>query len=254
MQQRLLIIILLFAFFSIERPCLAQTVIMEDQGLAEQLDGWQAGTDLDFYTSKSKTAFYNIGFGTQILYRKQQCIYKLLNETDFLFSDDDDFEKKSYTHLRFSYVLNPVVKWEWFTQGQFDEILKIKLRGLIGTGPEFDILLRESYKIQIGALYMFEYEEEDGTGLINRHHRASLNLFGSLKLSQSATGTIVNYYQPRLDQFSDYRVSSGASLALHVSNAVLIKITGAFTYDQKPVIGGTEKLTYKIKTGIGFKL
>ena len=94
---------------------------------------------------------------TQILnldtYHESLDSIRLIN---FLKTKDEDLNNAGFLHFRYNYKLKKNwVRWEAFTQVQFNKANGLRLRFLIGTGPRFKLIQKEKFKTYIGALYMY---------------------------------------------------------------------------------------------------
>ncbi|MEM1137366.1 MAG: DUF481 domain-containing protein, partial [Bacteroidota bacterium] len=144
--------------------------------------------------------------------------------------------------------------WEAFTQLQFDQILRIQRRWLLGTGLRFDLRSSPSDEVHLGISYMYEYEQEKDTSVFHRDSRLSSYLSVKKKFSEHVSLSMISYYQPRFDLFSDYRLSLGTGLGFKIAENLSFVLNINLTYDAKPVIDEEiNSLTYNIRNGISFK-
>jgi hypothetical protein len=246
-------IFLTFSFLFFLKLSLAQIINIEEQRMKEK-DGWQGLIRADFYTSKNKKEFYRFNVGSQLQYKKKKNTFISSNNLRMIFTDEDDIENRGFQHFRYNRELDSHFVWEAFTQLQTDHILQIKLRWLIGSGPMFKLYNKEKTKIRVGSIYMYEYEEEAGTDIIHRNHRLSNYLTLSYKFNKVFSLYNITYYQPRLDKFHDYRLSSGTSLGIKVFKNLSLNVSFQMNYDAYPVENAEiEKLTYTMLNGVSYK-
>lgn len=226
----------------------AQIVNIEDTRLNEDSVGWEGSVELGFNGSKTTKSLFDLFGGSQIQYLNKKHFFLSSNEIALIISGDEDFENRGFQHFRYNYELHKRIFWEVFTQGQFDQVLKIQFRWLIGTGPRMGLLKKDHAAIFWGASYMYEYEEEDGTGIINRDHRLSTYLSLSASIKDIFSINHINYYQPRLDRFTDYRLSSSTELKLKIVKQLFFKFSFNLSYDAQPVVDpDIPKLTWNFR-------
>lgn len=155
------------------------------------------------------------------------------------------FNNNGFTHLRFGQQISPVLTWEVFAQGQFDEVQEVEARILNGTGPRFKILKTDTSHLFLGTLYMYEYEKNnvavtDDTGEttqnlhIERNHRLSAYISGAVTIKGYLSINHVTYYQPKLNEWSDFRISSETTVTIKLTNRVALKTYFQLVFDEKP--------------------
>jgi len=232
----------------------AQIINVEANRLPEDSLGWKGLVTTNFYTNKNTSVQYSLDAGSKIQYRKGASLWLSLNHARFLFKNTDQLENQGYQHFRYNYIWTDLITWEAFTQFQFDQVLRIGFRGLIGTGPKFNLVRKKHTKIAVGTLYMFEHEKEQGNDIIHNDHRISAYLSLSWHLLKQLYVQNITYYQPVIDNFSDYRVSSGTNLTLDINSKFSFNTGVSLNYDSSPVVDpNIEKFTYTISNGIIFK-
>ncbi|MEO0339202.1 MAG: DUF481 domain-containing protein [Bacteroidota bacterium] len=163
-----------------------------------------------------------------------------------------NFTNKGFGHFRYNRKLKDRLIWEAFTQIQYDEIQEIDQRFLVGTGPRFQLAKGDSLNIYFGSLYMYEYEEtSDEVKVFNKHHRMSFYLSGNIQFNPFVGLSQITYFQPRLDQWSDFRVSTTTQLIARISKHVSFDISAEFLYDALPP-GTVPNTMYDISAGLAY--
>ena len=243
-----------FIFLMILPVAHAQIINVEANRLPEDSLGWKGLVTTNFYTNKNTSVQYSLDAGSKIQYRNGASLWLSLNHARFLFKNTDQLENQGYQHFRYDYLWTNLVTWEAFTQIQFDQVLRIDLRALVGTGPKFNLVRKDNTKIAIGTLYMFEHEKEQGNDIIHNDHRISAYLSLSWRILKQLYVQNITYYQPVVNNFSDYRVSSGTNVTLDINSKFSFNTGVSLNYDSSPVVDpGIEKFTYTISNGIIFK-
>jgi hypothetical protein len=155
-------------------------------------------------------------------------------------------------HLRYNRRISKSVKWEGFVQGQYDAISEIGFRGLIGTGPRFKLSQKDKYGIYLGTLIMYEYERASVSipDRIQRDIRGSLYLSFSIYPTETISIISTSYYQPRVDKFKDYRLSSNTSFLFKVFKDLAFTANFDFFHDAFPVTSAVPKTQFEFTNGL----
>ena len=241
-------VFVLFSCFSLYSQ--AQIVRIEDDHSVNDTNALTGSFDLNFYAIQNSKQLFKLSTGSQVKYQKEKYTLQSLNELRFIIAGSNNLENRGFQHLRFQRRLDSTFTWEVFSQIQFDQVLKIKSRFLNGTGPRIQFFRKSKSKVFLGMHYMYEYEEEYETNLINNDHRMSAHLAFYRKLKKSYLH-LVSYFQPNLAGFSDYRVSGSLSYSVELRKQLRFNIRGELTYDSEPVTG-VNKLNYTVMNGFTF--
>ena len=122
----------------------------------------------------------------------------------------------------------------------------------MGAGPRFKLTMSEKYKLYLGTLIMYEHEElSDNITQIQRNFRGSAYFSFSLYPSDNVSLVSTTYYQPLLNQISDYRISSQSSLVVGLVKNFALNTSYTFMYDISPAIG-IPTSQYDFSTGITY--
>ena len=163
-----------------------------------------------------------------------------------------NFTNKGFGHFRYNRKWSDKVTWEAFSQIQFDEIQEIDQRFLIGTGPRIQLAQNDSLSLYFGTLYMYEYEEtSDEVKIFNKHHRMSFYFSANVQFNAFVGLSHITYFQPRLDQWSDFRISTTTQLIARISKHVSFDIGAEFLYDARPP-GTVPESMYDISAGLAY--
>ncbi|RMG54432.1 MAG: DUF481 domain-containing protein [Bacteroidetes bacterium] len=226
----------------------AQVVNTEKLRVDAQEDGWAHQGTFGLSLSRNK-AGQLLGIGLRLRSEYHAGRHRLLWVGDYartrLQSDDagsilvKNIRNEGFVHLRYNYRFQPWLTWEAFVQSQFNEIQAMRYRQLQGTGPRFRLIDRDSVHVFLGTLYMFEYEETtDGTPfMFHRDHRLSSYLSAGFAFSPTASLNHVTYFQPRLDQWSDFRLSSESILSVALTTHIQLNVSFNLVYDTQPPLG-----------------
>ena len=157
-----------------------------------------------------------------------------------------------FGHFRWSRKLTNKVHWEAFGQSQFDERIKIRYRGLLGTGPRFGLFVKGKQKLFWGALYMFEYNEVNKGEAYFRDHRLSISLSAQLQLGPNLRLANTSYYQPVITTLGEARLSSATSAQLKINDHLSFLTSFNITYDGRIAaeIEGVPKTVHRLTNSI----
>ncbi|GAB5522833.1 MAG: hypothetical protein Roseis2KO_07050 [Roseivirga sp.] len=229
----------------------SQIVRVENDGFSTDSTGWNGTVELNINTVKNNSEFFRLATGSQLRYTQKASSYMSVNELRMVIAGPDNLENRGFQHFRFQHIVDSTFTIEAFSQAQFDEPLKIGVRLLQGVGVRTSLADTEKSQFYLGTAYMYEYEEEDETGIINRNSRISSYLTFNKELEKSNFHVVV-YYQPRVARFSDLRVSGRATLSFRIGKNLTFNVGGELIHDSNPVEGVTQ-LTYTTNSGFMWK-
>ncbi len=212
---------------------------------------WDGNVELNFQANKSDESFFRLAAASLVRHRAGRSTWLSSNELRQTVAGDDDFENKGFQHFRYQRRMDSVLALEAFTQVQFDQVLRIRLRQLNGLGPRIQFLRKTQVFVFVGTLYMYEYEEEKGTGRINRDHRIS-TYFNLARKWQRFGIRFIAYYQPAITEWEDYRLSASGSFSLKLTHRLDFSVRGEYTFDAHPVEGVPDH-TYDLLTGVSWR-
>jgi hypothetical protein len=142
-------------------------------------------------------------------------------------------------HFRYSRKFDKRWRSESFIQHQYDQLLKLKSRTLIGSGIRYKLFTSEKLTINLGSLYMYEYEQtlENEAITLHRDHRLSSYCVFNIALPRQL-GEIISttYWQPRLDSWHDFRLANQTNLNIHITKQLDFTTNWVITYDTNPPI------------------
>jgi hypothetical protein len=167
-------------------------------------------------------------------------IWLVLANLDLSKADGAAFSNSAFLHLRYNRKMNRLLRWEAFTQAQYNRVLGIGSRWLAGTGPRLKLFSTEKSALYWGNLYMFEYETTTAASpVISRQHRLSAYLSATFDLNPALPCELISttYFQPRLDRLADYRLSHETSLELNITKKLRATTRLYYFFDAAPPAG-----------------
>ena len=212
---------------------------------------WTGSVSLDMSLIKNKHNIFKIANKAHIQFNNKKELWLFVNDLNFQKLEGNSFVNKGTQHLRYNHRINNVIKMEAFLQAQYDAISEIDFRGLAGFGPRFKLYANNDYRFYLGTLIMYEYEKasniiEDRT---QEDIRGSSYLSFSIYPTENLSIISTSYYQPKLNQLKDYRVSSDTSLLIKIFNTLAFKTTFTYNYDAYPV-ATIPKTQYELTNGL----
>ncbi|MDI1315761.1 DUF481 domain-containing protein [Flavobacterium sp.] len=222
----------------------AQLVNIESQRIQKDSLRFVLIADLTYNSQKNNDeslTFFSIAATTQLKSKSLKKLYLLLVSSDYAIANGQKLSNSGLFHFRYNHRINKYLKLEAFTQMQYNQIQDLKSRTLIGAGPRLKILGEKSAKLYFGSLYMFEYEKTLDNSITKfDFHRISSYFSVSLDLPKKVGELVsVTYYQPRLDLFTDFRISNQSSLNLNLTSKIVFSNNVNLMYDAVPPNGVT---------------
>ncbi|MEN0004964.1 MAG: DUF481 domain-containing protein [Bacteroidota bacterium] len=252
------IYLLLLAFVI---PTLATSQVVNTEKLRRTTNKkWVTELDANVGLTRNRAGqTVRVGIMSRLEYQREQSGWMLLGSYDLTqFDDIDDpdgeistFVNRSLGHLRYNYITTDWLTMEAFSQVQFNEVQEIKVRVLHGLGPRFQLIRNDSLQLFLGSLYMYEYEETDETEVLvfNKDHRLSSYLSCGVQLKSYLILNHVTYYQPNLQNWSDYRISTETSISVQVNKHIALSVGFELVYDTVPPLT-VPRAMYSLRNGI----
>ena len=144
-----------------------------------------------------------------------------------------------------------MIRWEVFTQVQYNNQTKLNLRYLAGSGPRFKLTPYEEAKFYWGVAYMFEYEELTDPGVVHQDHRMSSYFSFTLKPVDNVSFVSTTYVQPLIKDFADYRLLNENVLSLAITGHLSLDIKFQVSYDAAPA-EGVPNTIYTSRNGLTY--
>jgi Protein of unknown function, DUF481 len=153
------------------------------------------------------------------------------------------FLNQALLHSRFVNMWHPRIGTVIFTQHQFNEFQRLKVRSIWGASLSIPLFQVESFNLSLGSGYMFEYNHisilPGATDAPRTYeHRwsnflgARVSAFNGRLLGQSTT-----YLQPRWDELADFRFLEEVEVLGKISESFGFGATFSFLYDSAPPTG-----------------
>lgn len=249
MRPYILIISCLFISLNLS----AQILNVEQQRIVTDTTGWAGRINLSISASKFTKSLFAFNGLSHLQYKTKKDLYLIVLNYDIVNAGGENFDNRGYCHFRYNRKINELIRWELFTQVQFNSLTKINQRWLTGIGPRLKLSEYEKAKFYFGIAYMYEFEELKEPKIFHRDHR--LSSYFTFTLLPETQVKLVNttYIQPLIRDFTDFRVSNDTALSFRISKSLRFTTSLSFLYDENPPLE-VPQLNYLLKNGIEYKI
>ena len=199
--------------------------------------------------NKNTTSIFWMNFGADFQWRADEHQWLSVTDLNLNRSDGATLLNEGFQHIRYNRKLGKVFDFETFIQGQYNEAIKLRVRGLLGVGGRFQIVDRDQQKLTYGVSYMYEYDEESESNIVHRDHRLNNYLSIVLQLTSQASFISTTYFQPVAFRFNDVRLSSQSSLNIRISDRLRFQSAFTIQYDSRNP-EGVPPTIYRLTTGL----
>lgn len=229
----------------------AQVINIEKHRKATDTTGFAGSAGVKGAYFKNVDRILSLKVNSDVQFKTQKDLYLLYGEYDIIQSDETTFNQAALLHFRYNRKFSSFLRWEAFTQVQYNEISKIALRWLVGTGPRFKLLEVEFLKVYLGFIPMYEYELRlTVKDKIARDLRLSNYLSFTLNFNEYLKIISTTYFQSLPYNWTDTRIYSDAKLMIEVNDNLSVEITYLYGWDPYPVKEVPHTL---IESAIGLK-
>lgn len=231
----------------------AQILNVESQRIHQDSTGWVGKADLSFNVTSNQQQVLDLNTALHVQYRQNKNTYMLLGGAGMIRAGENDFDNSGHIHFRYNRDLNPWLTWEAFAQGQYNRVLMIDHRELIGTGPRFRLLNHENSKLFFASLYMFENEMliEDKKSVIK--HRLSNYVAFNWKINDHVAMNNIVYFQPVITEFDDHRIMLQSEFRFKITEIVGFVVNFSLLQNSNPP-PGIKNTVYSVRNGLELRL
>lgn len=217
-----------------------QVVNIENRRVKSDSSGWYSEFNTGFKYLKEVNPVFTFANDLRSQLKREKDLFLILGNYELSRSKGKTLTHNAFFHFRYNYKLTKYLRWEAFTQFQFNEITKVKNRFLLGTGPRWKLFDAGFGAMYIGNTYMFEVNRElklDNTIRLQLDNRLSNYLSFSVFPLENVSIISTSYYQPVLNRWTDYRLSSVSDLRLKVNKYLFVQMSYRLSYDADPAEG-----------------
>lgn len=249
---KLIFKIVVVLFFCSSFHVTAQVINIENKRFLNDTNGWVGNIDFNFNMFNNTQHVLQFSNAVRVQYQKNNSRFIFLNDLNFLKAGNTDFANAGYQHFRYNYKVNKWLTLEAFTQTQYNPVLKLNFRYLIGAGPRFKLLKTDNARIYIAALYMYEYDDIVNEKVALYEHRISSYITCTFSILSNVELTSTTFYQPNINNTLDYRIANDSGLEIHINKHLNFKSTFNMLYDTYQPLGIPD-LVYSFRNGLSIK-
>lgn len=234
----------------------AQLLNVESQRIQKDSVRFVLIADVTYNSQKNNNeslSVFNTAITTQFKSKSMKDLYIFLGSYDYAVANGENISNAGFFHFRYNHRTTKSLKLEAFIQTQYNEVLDLKTRTLLGIGSRFKIFGKEAIEIYFGSLYMYEYEKTADSAITEySFNRLSSYLSLAIKLPKKVGELVsVTYYQPRLDLFANYRISSQTGLNFNLTSKIIFSNSFNVMFDSNPP-SGINSINLNYTNGIKF--
>jgi hypothetical protein len=228
---------ILWSFFLLIVQSLTYGQLVNIENQRVQSDSIRTITILDLQynyqnNNNEELSFGNFSATHQYKTKDLKNYFLLLGNIDYSLANGEELSNAGLIHFRYNRKLNKKLRIEAFTQYQYNKILGIESRSLIGIGPRYKINKSEKTVFYIGSLLMQEFEKTSDDTNTMSYQRLSSYLSLSIKnKANTLEFASVVYYQPNINLWEDYRLSSQTSLGFNITSKLQFVNSINYGYD-----------------------
>lgn len=231
---------------------ITQILNIEDDRVRMDSTGWSGRVGFDINYIKSTAEAINSAFDAKIQYKRKKSNYLALSKYSLSKSGNSEVANAFTHHFRANYKLNKWLSSEAYLQGQFNKVLMIQERYIIGGGLRFRLVRTDSFRLYSGHSIMFEYEKSSAIPYsIERNLRMSHYLSFTWQFSKFCTLIHTSYFQPLISHWSDFRYFAQTDLFFQIYKNLKFKSSHIYTFDADP-FPGVVKETHLLTNGISY--
>ena len=214
-----------YSFISLEPP-----VIGEKQGMSGEVS-------LGAKYNQGNTDSLSVGMAAKAQYDETKWLLYLISAYSYGESNDLKDTNDGIFHLRYVHVIaGTPYDYELYVQTEFNEFQDVKERSLIGGNirRRFELGFDKFY-IGVGMFYAY-MEPDEVTELDIIYRRVKMDSYLSFykKINENFSLTYLGYYQPNIEDFSDFRIFQVLQLTTSITEHTALSFDITHKYNSTP--------------------
>lgn len=214
-------------------------VNMDGLHFDNQKDTFTADLDLTISGTSGNSDKSKVSLNTQLSWIGDKSINLAIFGHQYGENDGVRNVNKSFIHYRYIHQLSDITDLEMFGQLESNEFTRLSYRGLLGSGLRFSIANSDNHHAFFGAGIFYSKEEvEFTTGLtddgVEEFARANLYLLSKYKVNPGVSFSNVLYYQPSVNQASDYRALLESKFDFKINQDLTLRLSIDIEHDSDP--------------------
>lgn len=194
----------------------AQIVNIEEQRITGTNDSihWYGHLRLGANLVKVQEEVLQLNANAQVEHKLGKSLLLLLLDARFLKAGGTEFNNAGFAHFRYNRKITDPLSVEAFTQAQYNRLLYIELRALVGAGLRCRLFKSHNGKnrVYIGAAYLYEQNRFTDETEQRNWHRLSTYLSFTFRPWPGVTFISTTYFQPKLFYWANHRFATEARL------------------------------------------
>ena len=180
-------------------------VNIENKRIYDDTLGWSGVIDACMSQVKNDQLFFNLAFRTRVQYKTKRHYYLILLDEQFSGSSSATYSNSGMAHFRYAYRLQrknaerkSPWKWESYAQVQYNSVLDLQFRGLIGTGLRWKFADKDLGKMFLGSSVFLT-----GTGFLSspQANKNTIAIINSILLLKFPTCPICAVFNSNIQLF-----------------------------------------------------
>lgn len=243
---------LLLALFAVLGSVAAEAAIVNSlRGWKEDEQGWSGGIAGSYGASGGNSPQSIFEGSGRLQLRARENVWRLIASGKRTTVHDVETANAVLGHLRHNYLLSDRWATLTFAQYQRNPFQRLESRFLLGLGGRWLAVKGESTRVSLGAAQMWEQEEIQDEGGVDKAQRFSCYVSFESRLSDSVAVDFLAFYQPRWSDFKDWRMFAEVSLIVELTGSLSL-FTGYKREHNSTPAEGVEKTDWDTKTGFAF--
>ncbi len=243
-------------FLFLQISLLSQIVNIEERRVTGTNDStyWYGSAQLGANVSKVKEQVLQLNYTAQVQYKRGKSLTLLLVNGNFLRAGDENFDEKAFAHLRYNYKIVDKLSTETFAQVQYNKLLLIESRTLVGTGLRYRLLKSKDGKQRVygGLAYLYEHTRFLEGGGTENWNRLSSYISFTFRPGEGVKLINTTYYQPSFSDFGNYRFASESRVSSPLGKKLSLFTNFTFTIDES-LPSDAPTSTYRWLNGLTYR-
>lgn len=213
----------------------------------EKPEGFSGSAFGSFQKKRGNIEKDEMEYGGRIQYDTPETITWLQGAVEKDQVGDVPTDDNAFIHLRHIHQLfDPRWAMEFYTQARKNKFKYLQNRSVYGAGLRYKIADAAQYgKLFMGLSAMGEkisYTKDEAYA-DEHNYRLSSYLSYTIKMDKNLEFSYLGYYQPKIDNSSDFTASSTAEMMIHLTRVIDLSYQLEFDYDADPVLHVQKKDT-----------
>jgi len=220
--------------------CTAQAIVnIEGLRGESSAPGLSGALNLSFSGAEGNSQKFATSTDIRLLWRQPQASTLVIASHDYGSSNQVRDTNKTFVHIREVIPRDERLSYEAFVQGERNEFTRLSLRTLIGGGVRLRMHENDAgdTRLGVGAFHSTEKLEDNplysDTGT-ERLWRGNLYLAVDYRIHDNIKLESTSYYQPALDDTSDYRLLEQAAVRFTLNDHLALRLSLDIAHDSRP--------------------